>query len=831
MPPKPFTPFKKNSFAAATADFKKRTYSTSSAKKTQNVSCSTPPATAKWLVIVESPSKCKKIEEYLGPDYHCVATKGHLRSIDGLKSIDTKNGTFEPKFSIIKEKESQVSYLNSVIGKFSKENVILASDDDREGEAIAWHICQVFDLPVETTSRIVFHEITKKAVQEAVANPVIVNMKLVHAQHARQVLDMIVGFKISPFLWKYVANGSTTLSAGRCQTPALRLVYDNEKARGKENLAIKYKTTASFTSKQVLFELTENYETELDIMSFLEASKTHSHILSVGSPKESSRSPPRPFHTSNLLQTASNVLHIGPKEVMQHCQELYQNGHITYMRTESSQYSKTFLEMAKEFLLKEYTAEYLGDFNNLENKNAANPHEAIRVTDINRRILCTENNRRNSVYQLIWRNTVESCMSPAVFQMTKITIPAAIKGHFEHTVEVPLFLGWKRVAMKGTNTITEEQNTSFAQILWFRSIEQSRKPVPFNWINNEVCIQKGHSHYTEASLIQKLEEMGIGRPSTFASIVETLFERGYVKKKDVEGSPIMCKEFKMYTDHFIEQTIKERVFGNEKNKLVIEPVGITAVEFLTRYFLNLFSYEYTKNMEAELDLISNGEIQEWSLTCRKCHDEIKKLSKTVGAISKEVYPIDEEHSLVFNKFGPTILRKTENEDGVVTSTYLPVKKGLNIDLDKWSEDAVENGDKYSLDDLVEIKNSCLGSHNGEQVMLKTGRYGLFVEWGADVSKSIKHIKKEAKDITLEDVIPYLEGEKVDGKNILRVLNSTMSIRKGRFGPYAYYKTAEMEKPQFLNIKKFPGMFSTCDKEVLINWLCDTHGIEKYKGIL
>ena len=776
---------------------------------------------AKWLVIVESPSKCKKIEEYLGSDFHCIATKGHFRSIEGLKSINTK-GSFEPTFSIMKEKYSQVESIRSTLSHFSKEKILLASDDDREGEAIAWHICQVFDLPVETTPRILFHEVTRPALLAAVANPTVINMKLVQAQHARQVLDIIVGFKISPYLWKYVSNGATALSAGRCQTPALRLVYDNEmKKRTKqgENAEdnMHYKTSASFTSKQTVFVLDKQHESSESALVFLERSKNHHHMLTVGSPKEYRLSPPKPFQTSRLLQSASNMLHISPKETMKHCQELYQNGYITYMRTESSQYSHPFLETMKEFLLKEHDGktEYLGDFNKLENKDASNPHEAIRVTHLERRTVNSENHRMNAVYQMIWRNTVESCMSTAVFKNTEITISSAEPDcFFRYTTEVPLFLGWKQLGYDKNKT-TKDQNNPTALLLWFRSIEESKKPVTYHWIESVVVVTKNHSYYTEASLIQQLEEMGIGRPSTFAAIVETLLDRGYVKKTDIAGSPIQCKEFKLYADRLIEQTVKERLFGNEKNKLVIEPTGINVVEFLIRYFYTLFSYEYTKNMETDLDLISSGEKEEWSSICKECYQQIKTLAKPVTAITKETYPIDENHTFTFNKFGPVIRKKVEGKE---EPEYLSVKKEIQLNLEK-----LKKGE-YLLEDLIEIKTSSLGKHNGKEVLLKTGRYGLFVECG-EVSKSLKFMKKPIAEIVLEDVVPYLEGEQVDGKNVLRVLNASMSIRKGRFGAYVFYKTSEMEKPQFLNIKKFPGMFSTCEKENLIQWLCNTYGIQ------
>jgi DNA topoisomerase-1 len=798
MPPKYFKSFSKNA---------------SHATKNKVMNVITKPSTAKWLIIVESPSKCKKIEEYLGVDYLCIATKGHFRSIDGLKSINTK-GNFEPVFSIIKEKENQVNMIRSIISQFSKENVILASDDDREGEAIAWHICQVFGLPTETTKRILFHEVTRPALLAAVQNPVIIDMKLVHAQHARQVLDIIVGFKVSPYLWKYVSGGSASLSAGRCQSPALRLIYDNETERiaNKENNQW-YKTIASFTAKQIPFELDKKYETKEEIIAFLEASKTHSHMLSIGNPKESHSSPPKPFQTSRLLQTASNVLHISPKETMQHCQELYQNGHITYMRTESTQYSKTFLEIMKGFISKEYGENYLGDLEKLENRNTANPHEAIRVTHIERQTITTENVRRNAVYQLIWRNTVESCMTTAVYQNTEISLSAAFGGVFSYTIEIPRFLGWKRITNTSKNG-SDAQNTPTALLFWFQSIEKSKKPVSYNWIENTIIIQKKHSYYTEASLIQKLEEIGIGRPSTYAVIVDTLLEREYVVRKDVPGFLVKCTEFKMYSDGLIEQIIKDRTFGNEKNKLVIESKGILVIEFLIHYFESLFSYEYTKNMETNLDLISNGEKKEWSSICKLCYQEIKEMSKNVTAITKQTYRIDDEHEFLFTKFGPAI-RCIGKESG--EHEYLSVKKDLNIHIPKLIEG------KYTLEELVEIKTSCLGIYEGEEVHIKTGKYGLYVECG-EISKSLKGFKKKLTEINLEDVIPYLTGEQTTNKKVLRILCPEISIRKGRFGAYAFYQTVDMEKPAFFPIKKFPGVFSSCEKDVLIKWLCETYDI-------
>ena len=308
-------------------------------------------STASYLIIVESPSKCAKIESYLGLNYCCIASKGHIRSVNGLRSIDTK-GTFEPKFTELSEKKDHIMFMKQIISKFSKEKIILATDDDREGEAIAWHICEHFGLPVETTQRIIFHEVTKPALLASIKSPTVVNLELVKAQHARQVLDVIVGYKISPMLWKYLYNDSNnSLSAGRCQTPALRLVYDNENERKKkDNIQTYYKTIASFFEEPLQFTLNVEFQTKKEVEEHMKKSVNHKHMLSIGTSHEITRTPPVPLHTSRLLQLANNTLHISPSETMRLCQQLYQTGYITYMRTESTKYAKPFLNEVSNYI-------------------------------------------------------------------------------------------------------------------------------------------------------------------------------------------------------------------------------------------------------------------------------------------------------------------------------------------------------------------------------------------------------------------------------------------------------------------------------------------------
>ena len=344
------------------------------------------------LVIVESPAKCKKIESYLGTGYKCIASFGHIRDIkDGLKGIDVQNN-FKPTFRLLPTKSKFIKPLRAAINK-AKE-VILATDDDREGEAIAWHICKAFNLPVSTTPRIIFHEITKSAIKKAVQNPTVVDMNKVNAQQARQILDCLVGFTISPILWANISRKSG-LSAGRCQTPALRLIYDNQQEINNAPGRIAYDTNGYFTKNNLEFKLNHHHNNEVEMGDFLESSADFKHIFTCSKPVAKKRQPPLPFTTSALQQKASNILHFSPKRTMTTAQKLYEQGYITYMRTDSRTYSKEFVAKAKTFIQEKWSEKYVNKniFTLSQRKtskkkkddNAQEAHEAIRPTDINTR--------------------------------------------------------------------------------------------------------------------------------------------------------------------------------------------------------------------------------------------------------------------------------------------------------------------------------------------------------------------------------------------------------------------------------------------------------------
>ena len=800
MPPKPKYYAKKVSKPSSTS----RPTSTMSTEVTS----------ASYLVIVESPSKCAKIESYLGSDYRCIASKGHIRELLGLKNIDMKNN-YQPTFTIIPEKADHVNKMREIISYFPKQNIILATDDDREGEGIAWHICEVFKLSVATTRRIVFHEITQSAIQSAIREPKTIDVNLVHAQHARQILDILVGFKISPHLWKHVQNGKTNaLSAGRCQTPALRLVYDNMKERQASGMETRYKTLGYFTSHNLEFHLGHEFEEEDQMEQFLNQSVAHKHIMEIGAEKTVTKSAPKPFNTSRLLQVASSQLRTSPKQTMQLCQTLYQSGLITYMRTDSTKYAGAFLDIVRKYIISSYGGdEYIGDLNAIENKDKSNPHEGIRVTDIRITEYPHEcKGREASMYKLIWRNTLESCMSDAKCLSTTVSIsaPGIEKSRtpifYTHIIEIPTFLGWRKVSDK-----MPDQSELTSRKMFVKGYHG--KEVKYNRIESSVVVRNKTSYYTEASLIQSLEKLGIGRPSTFATLVDTIQDRGYVKCMDVVGEARKCVEFTLRVNEILDKRVLEKTFGNEKDKLVIQPVGILCIEFLVKHFEELFSYDYTKNMEEKLDEIASQieDANTWYEVCSKCVSEIDKLSKPVSKLTKEIYRIDDTHEVVFSQFGPSI--KETGEDGAVS--FHAMKKSKLV-LDKL------RAGEYSVDDLVEIKHSVLGEYEGQALKLKTGKYGPYVEWGEN-RENIRDWKRPLDELTLSDAIELIESKRqtIKSTGILRNLGGAMSLRTGKFGPYVFYKTERMKTPKFFPLKKCPHPYDTCTEADLVSWVTDT----------
>ena len=773
------------------------------------------------LIIVESPAKCGKIEGFLGSGYKCLASFGHIREIaNGLKSIDVKNNyhvTFKPTQS----KSQNISNLRKWISK--ADEVILATDDDREGEAIAWHICQLFKLPVATTKRIIFHEITKTALKNAVNNPITVNMNTVNAQMARQVLDLMVGYKISPVLWKHISRGSK-LSAGRCQIPALRLVYDQQKLINEHPGRKVYNTVGNFTDKNLDFILNKNYNTDDDVVRFLEDSVDFEHKYSITSPRRVTKNPPAPFTTSTIQQKASNHFSYSPKQTMRLAQTLYEGGYITYMRTDSKTYCKEFVEKGKKFIKNKYGDGFVGKHcdslitnnkmdENLDKKDkkftkkstkkstkkttkkqndmAQEAHEAIRPTKIEK-IQIQEGGKIGSqeikLYNLIWKNTVESMMEEAIYESITAEISAP-ENKYRYTIERVIFKGWK---------ILEKEEDDLELFNYLQNLKKDTV-LDYHRITSKVTLKDLKKNYTEARLVQMLEKCGIGRPSTYSNLISKIQERGYVNKQNVNGKKIHCIDFELIGEELTEVE-NMREFGNEKNKLVLQETGQIVIEFLMKHFEDLFNYDYTKTMEDGLDKIKMGN-KVWHDLCRECDMQITECKSNIGG-SKEEYKIDDTHTYMIGKYGP-VIRQYISDDKVV---FKSVKKDLDVDRLKRGQ--------YTLEEIVEenkYTKNVLGSYNDEEIFLKSGKYGLYTTYkGKNIS--LQSLQKD--EITLEDVIQVIkDGKVLQNKSIIKEVDDELSIRKGKFGPYVFYKTDKMKKPKFVglgkqNIDKFMKQFTT-----------------------
>ena len=802
-------------------------------------------STTTTLVIVESPAKCKKIEEYLGPGYKCVASYGHLRELPSLKNIDIENN-FTPTYTIIDNaiKKKQIEFLRKEIK--NAHEVILASDDDREGEKISYCIAEIFNLDIKKTKRITFNEITEQALQHAIKNPRTIDMDLVHAQQARQILDILVGFKISPMLWKFINKSKdNSLSAGRCQTPALRLIYDNEQDIKKSEERKVYNVTGFFTNSNIAFDLSpqNKYETEDDITDFLDGSADFSHIYTCSKPIKAVKKQPEPFTTSSLQQTASNELHYAPKETMRICQALYEGGYITYMRTDSKTYSKDFISSTKDYIIRNYEAKYINEsidsltsgsvkeekevkkvkkvkkekdsLQQINDSLRQNAHEAIRPTNISLFELPeTLDSKEKRMYKLIWEHTLESCMAPAIFFSITASISAFQDTKFTYTSELIDFPGWKIVSKKYANEIKPENK----EYQYLQQIKQNTE-IPYKKMTAKVTIKGSKQHYTEARLVQLLEEKGIGRPSTFSSLVDKIQERGYVKKDDVKGKELVCKDYELSNGEIFEIENK-REFGNEKGKLVIQPLGTIVMEFIDKHFSDLFNYSYTKEMEDELDKIAKGDTI-WYNLCSTCNKQIDTLVDGLKDESKIEVKLDDHNTYLVGKYGP-VIKCVEEVNGIEQINFKPIKK--DIDIHK-----IENGDyNESIEEIIDKnvvkKRYILGKYEGNDVVLQKGKFGLYITWDKN-SKTLKEFgNRPMENITFEEVKKYLE----EGSNLIREVSANISIRKGPKGDYIFYKTAKLKKPQFFDIKPFNNDVKTdykiCDMAILKSWLKEKYDI-------
>lgn len=767
----------------------------------------------KILIIVESPAKCSKIENYLGNDtYKCIASFGHIRELNtkkGLACINMDN--FNVDFIQIKKQHKNILNIKKEIQN-SKE-VILATDDDREGEAIAWHICQVFKLPIKTTKRIIFHEITKSALKKAVDNPTYINMNKVQSQQTRQIIDLLVGFSISPLLWKYVKSGKPALSAGRCQTPALKLIFDNYEEIKKHPGEFKYIIYGIFNKQE--FELNTKFDTLDEARNFIQKSITTKHIIQNQKIIQILKSPPKPFTTSLLQQKANSQLNFSPKQTMSICQRLYEEGYITYMRTDSSSYSCDFVKLATSYITdnygKNYISKILHKITNNDNEEEINEdsenitaHEAIRICDIS--IIDIDINDKISVkeqkmYSFIRNNTIASCMSNSKYSKYISYINSHSNTKYKNTFEKQLFDGWEIIFDKNISNNLYDN---------FLSIHNDI--INYEQIYTKYSCLKTKPHLNEANVVKLLEQKGIGRPSTFSSLVSKIQERNYVKLQDISGYNITATNLVLTnTENDINEIKDTKNIGCEKRKLVLTTIGSIVVDFLYKHCDNLFNYDYTAKMEENLDEILKQKIDKNTI-CKN----IKKDIDSINIDEKVQFQIDDMHTFRLGKYGPMVQTEENGE-----KVFKPVKKDLNFDICK-----LKNGE-YEIKDIIQTINEntdkygniILGKYKDHNIIIKNGKYGKYVSYDK-INVSIKTLKED--EINYENIINLIENKKNPDKNnsnIIRIINHDIQLRKSKFGKYIYYKSKEMTKPRFIkitNTKDIDFENDTIDK--IINWV-------------
>lgn len=724
---------------------------------------------AKNLVIVESPAKAKTIEKYLGKDFHVLSSVGHIRSIvkktkDGKPPIDTAND-FYAIYEIDPEKKKVITELKKEVKKVGAENVWLATDEDREGEAIAWHLCEVLKLDPKNTKRIVFHEITKNAITEAIKNPRTVDMNLVQAQQARQVLDRLVGFELSPVVWQKVPGGK---SAGRVQSPAVRLLVEREREIEQFNGSFQFKITAVFIhdGQEIKAELPHKFDNENSAREFLESLKTSEFKVNSIKKSPGTRNPAAPFTTSTLQQDANAKLGFSSKATMASAQKLYQAGKITYMRTDSVNLSGQAIASAADFIKNNFGENY-SQVRKFKTKSsgAQEAHEAIRPTDMSQEI-ASSNAYDQKLYDLIRRRTLASQMTPAKLEKTTVTIDISNSEHsFEAKGEVIVFDGFLKVyggAKKDADIIPAVANGDKL------NIEEALAKQIF---------ARPPARYTEGSLVKKLEDLGIGRPSTYATIIDTVQARGYAEKGEGEGEPrdIITVELK---NNEVQRNIIQEKTGSTKGKLLPTPSGELIADFLTDHFTQIVDYDFTANVEAEFDKIASNELEK-SRMLHGFYAPFHKLIEQSGGIDRSKVGASREIGIDpktkkpitarFGRFGPMLqLGSTEGEE---KPQFAPLPSGTKIET-VTLEQALE---MFKLPRLVGQ------TKDGQDIKANIGRFGPYIQ----VGKLYVSIKPEdPKTITLETALELYEAKlKAEAEKNIADFGDGIKVLNGRFGPY------------------------------------------------
>ena len=790
----------------------------------------------KTLLIVESPAKAKTIEKLLGPGYIVKSSFGHIRDLDKKNlGIDLDNG-FKPTYKIMSTRTKQIKEIQDTITKVDR--VLLAADDDREGEAIAWHCAVVFKLKIDDMNRICFHEITKKALETAVASPRKINMSLVNSQQARRILDRIVGFQLSPLLWKYIAP---KLSAGRVQSVCLKLIVEKECEIDKFSDRKYYKIIGAFNNK-VSGTLNKQFEEEQPALQLLEHCKTAQFKIKNIEKKNSERRPPPPYITSSIQQDMGNRFGISSKKIMSVLQSLYEGGFITYHRTDNTNLSAEIQDEIKKLVFTRFGKNYVhGRIYKSKVKCAQEAHEAIRPTKVSLENLPDGHEGLDKkIYNLIWRRTIASQMSNCISEIYTMNISISERSElFVARAEKIIFEGYKKIyddapeTSGGNDDGAEDADKD--DMLSVNSADSEEKFIFDSLKEGEilkykkiVCNEKYENptpRYNESALIKKMEKIGIGRPSTYSNIIETIIERNYIEKKDVPGKKVNISIFTLEKNEI--KTKKEpTTIHSEKKKLVPTDLGKKTNEFLSSNFENILDEQFTSYMEGKLDEIANSNVQ-WNAVIGDFYSSFSlNIVRLNSAETKTKYFQDEnDKRRVVGK----------NEAGLPIYTFVG-KYGPVIQIGDGKESMyVKLDEKYSvkkvtLQEVLELikfpKN--LGAYNGENVMVKNGRYGYYLQHNKQNYKISNGLNE---NLSLEDAIKCINGESTNNTNnknedeeraeceegeennkpksgLIKDLGEYI-VRHGPYGPYIIFSKKFYKIPANTNLEEIDK--ETCKK--------------------
>ncbi|WP_290701754.1 type I DNA topoisomerase [Lacinutrix sp.] len=748
---------------------------------------------AKNLVIVESPAKAKTIEKFLGKDFKVESSYGHISDLPSKELGVDVEGDFNPKYEVSTDKKAIVKKLKELAKK--AEMVWLASDEDREGEAIAWHLAESLGLVKEKTKRIVFHEITKSAIQKAVENPRQIDYDLVDAQQARRVLDRIVGYELSPVLWRKVKGG---LSAGRVQSVSVRLIVEREKEINEFKAEASYRIDAEFSNENgqsFKAKLPKSIKTKAEAQNFLEQNANTTFKVSDLEKKPAKKSPSAPFTTSTLQQEASRKLYFSVSKTMTMAQRLYEAGLITYMRTDSVNLSNEAKQGAEKEIVDAYGKEYAKERNYKgKSKNAQEAHEAIRPTNFAVHTAGLDYDQTR-LYELIWKRAIASQMSEAKLERTNVKINAAShKQTFTANGEVITFDGFLKVYLEGTDDEDLEQQEGMLPAM----------KIDETLLNKNITATERYTRapyrFTEASLVKKLEELGIGRPSTYAPTISTIQNRNYVEKGTIEGIERNYTQLVLESGNVKDNLLTEKV-GSDKGKLVPTDIGIIVTNFLVNHFSSILDYSFTANVEDQFDDIANGKA-DWKDVMKTFykdfHPKVVDVQENAERESGErILGKDPKSgkrvSVRLGKFGPMVqMGVSDDEDGPNYASLSPDQQLGTITF----EEAM---------DLFQLPKN-LGKFEKEEVSVNNGRYGPYVKFG----EAFVSLPKGTDPLTveLEDAIVLIKEKQKADAPIYMYKDLPVQKGKGRFGPFIKWNN------MFINVNKKYDWDNLSDDEIV-----------------